>query len=36
LRIGPFEGPANVKPPVLPEVDDFSFLCEIWWFLFFR
>jgi hypothetical protein len=23
LRLGPFEGPANVKPPALPEVSDF-------------
>ncbi len=26
LRIGPFEGPANGKPPALPEVTDFYFL----------
>jgi hypothetical protein len=24
LRLGPFEGPANVKPPALPEVSDFE------------
>jgi hypothetical protein len=23
LRVGPFEGPANGKPPALPEVHDF-------------
>src|SRR5262245_25947884 len=27
LRVGPFEGPANDKPPALPEVHDWS-VCE--------
>jgi hypothetical protein len=24
VRLGPFEGPVNFKPPALPEVDDMS------------
>ena len=25
VRSGPFEGPANFKPPALPEVDDWNY-----------
>ena len=28
LRVGPFEGPANAKPPALPEVHDACWACS--------
>jgi len=34
LRIGPFEEPANVKPPALPEVDDSKYIASHLLFLY--